>query len=121
MRDYPFLAIARPVRRHGNFASAAGISEKRSAEATFFKGEGCQHCGGSGFRGRIGIYELMFMTSKIRELAFEGVPTQDIRKAAIRDGMDTLYVDGIDKVCRGITTLSEVYRVAKRTEEDVEV
>ena len=100
---------------------AAGVTEKRAAEATFFKGEGCQHCGGSGFRGRIGIYELMFMTSRIRELAFEGAPTQEIRKAAIRDGMSTLYVDGIDKFCRGITTLSEVYRVAKRTEEDMEV
>jgi len=98
---------------------AAGITVEMAAAATFFKGAGCQHCGGGGFRGRIGIYELMFMTSRIRELAFEGAPTQDIRKAAITDGMYTLYRDGIDKVCNGITTLSEVYRVAKRVEEDM--
>ncbi len=97
----------------------AGITEEMAAEATFFKGAGCQHCGGGGFRGRIGIYELMFMTSKIRELSFEGAPTQEIRRAAIEGGMATLYRDGIHKVCRGITTLSEVYRVAKRVEGDL--
>jgi type IV pilus assembly protein PilB len=98
---------------------AAGITEEMAANAEFSKGAGCQHCGGGGFRGRIGIYELMFMTSRIRELSFEGAPTQDIRRAAIKGGMKTLYKDGLDKVCRGITTLSEVYRVAKRVEEDM--
>ena len=63
----------------------------------------------------------MFMTARIRELAFEGAPTQQIRTGAIKDGMTTLYVDGMQKVMRGITTLSEVYRVAKRTEEIGEI
>ncbi len=97
----------------------AGITPELAADATFFKGKGCQHCNKNGYRGRIGIYELMFMTAKIRELAFEGAATQDIRKAAINGGMQTLYRDGISKVLRGITTLSEVYRVAKRAEEDM--
>ncbi len=60
----------------------------------------------------------MFMTARIRELSFEGAPTQEIRKAAIQGGMTTLYRDGIEKVLKGITTLSEVYRVAKRVEGD---
>ncbi len=94
----------------------AGISESMAADATFFTGKGCSHCQNNGFRGRIGIYELMFMTAKIRELTFEGAPTQVIRRAAIKEGMATLYKDGIYKVMRGITTLSEVYRVAKRVE-----
>ncbi len=94
----------------------AGITPEMAADATFFKGKGCEHCGKSGFRGRIGIYELMFMKARIRELAFEGAPTQQIRRAAMEQGMNTLYRDGIDKVLRGITTLSEVYRVAKRVE-----
>ena len=95
----------------------AGITPEMAANATFKKGAGCSHCQNKGYRGRIGIYELMFMTAKIRELAFEGAPTQQIRRAAIKEGMVTLFNDGIDKFCRGITTLSEVYRVAKKAEE----
>jgi type IV pilus assembly protein PilB len=58
----------------------------------------------------------MLMTSKVRELAFEGASTQNIRKAAIERGMVTLYDDGIHKALRGITTLEEVVRVAKKIE-----
>jgi type IV pilus assembly protein PilB len=71
-----------------------------------------------GYRGRIGIYELMFMTAKIRELTFQNATTQEIRSGAIRGGMNTLYRDGMMKVLNGITTFNEVYRVAKRAEED---
>jgi type IV pilus assembly protein PilB len=56
------------------------------------------------------------MSAKIRELAFQGASTQDIRKEAIRSGMSTLYDDGIRKVLEGITTIEEVFRVAKRSE-----
>ncbi len=65
------------------------------------KGKGCGNCGRSGYRGRIGIFELMMMTSKIRELAFQGASTQEIRKAAVKQGMTTLYDDGIRKVLHG--------------------
>lgn len=95
---------------------AAGITPEMAAGATFMRGKGCGHCGKSGYRGRLGIFELMLMTTKIRELAFEGAPTQQIRRAAISQGMHPLYEDGIRKVLRGITTLEEVFRVAKRTE-----
>jgi type IV pilus assembly protein PilB len=80
------------------------------------KGRGCNHCGGGGYRGRLGIFELMVMNSKIRELAFQGAPTQDIRREAIKSGMTTLYDDGIRKVLEGITTIEEVFRVAKQNE-----
>ena len=93
---------------------AAGITPEQAASATFMKGRGCNHCGKSGYRGRLGIFELMMMTSKIRELAFQGASTQDIRKEAVKSGMTTLYDDGIRKVLEGITTLEEVFRVAKR-------
>jgi type IV pilus assembly protein PilB len=85
--------------------------------ASFSKGKGCTHCQRTGYRGRLGIFELMLMSSRIRELAFEGAPTQAIRKAAIAQGMTTLYSDGILKVLKGITTIEEVFRVAKKTEE----
>jgi len=96
----------------------SGLSEEVLAKATFMKGKGCGHCQKKGYRGRLGIFELMIMTAKIRELAFNGAPTQEIRKAALSQGMKTLYIDGLDKAMQGITTLEEVYRVAKRTEQD---
>jgi type IV pilus assembly protein PilB len=94
----------------------AGITPQQAAAATFMKGRGCNHCSHSGYRGRLGIFELMMMTSKIRELSFQGAPTQDIRKEAIKGGMTTLYDDGIRKVLEGITTIDEVFRVAKKVE-----
>jgi type IV pilus assembly protein PilB len=96
---------------------AAGITPEMASKATFMKGRGCNHCHQGGYKGRIGIYELMLMTSKIRELAFEGAPTQVIRRTAINLGMTTLYSDGISKVLKGITTLEEVFRVAKQIEQ----
>jgi type IV pilus assembly protein PilB len=78
------------------------------------RGKGCAHCSKKGFRGRLGIFELMPMNSRIRELTFQGASTQNIRKQAVKDGMSTLYDDGIDKCIQGITTLEEVFRVAKR-------
>jgi type IV pilus assembly protein PilB len=95
---------------------AAGITPEQAASGNFMKGRGCNHCGQSGFRGRLGIFELLTMTSRIRELAFQGAPNQDIRKEARKGGMSTLYDDGIHKVLNGITTLEEVFRVAKREE-----
>jgi type IV pilus assembly protein PilB len=95
---------------------AAGITAEMASKATFMKGRGCNHCHQGGYKGRIGIYELMLMTSKIRELAFEGAPTQVIRRTAINLGMTTLYSDGVSKVLKGITTLEEVFRVAKQVE-----
>jgi type IV pilus assembly protein PilB len=92
----------------------AGISPEVAAKASFAKGKGCGHCQKNGYRGRLGIYEVMLMSSKIRELSFQGASTQDIRKAAISQGMHTLYEDGIQKVLKGITTLEEVFRVAKK-------
>ena len=65
----------------------------------------------------MGIYELMKMTPRIRELAFESASTQEITKAALSQGMKTLYDDGILKVLKGITTIEEVLRVAKRIEQ----
>jgi type IV pilus assembly protein PilB len=98
---------------------AAGLTDRLMEGATFMRGTGCAYCQKSGYRGRLGIYELMHMTAKLRQLTFDGAPTQDLRKAAISEGMVTLYRDGIDKVLHGVTTLEEVFRVAKRSEEDV--
>ncbi|QDU90182.1 Type II/IV secretion system protein [Pirellulimonas nuda] len=92
----------------------AGITPEQVAKANFMKGRGCNHCGGSGYRGRLGIYELLLMNNTIRELTFKSASTVDIRKAAAKEGMRSLFEDGIDKVCAGITTVEEVFRVAKK-------
>ncbi|NQT38270.1 MAG: Flp pilus assembly complex ATPase component TadA [Planctomycetes bacterium] len=97
---------------------AAGYTDEQLKSATFMKGRGCGECGGGGFRGRLAIFELMVMSSKIRELTFANAPTDHIRKAALSEGMTTLYQDGLEKARRGITTLDEVFRVAKQSEED---
>ncbi len=95
---------------------AAGITPEMAANARFMKGKGCGNCSKSGYRGRLGIFELMLMTNKIREQAFVGVSTQELRKAALSQGMTTLYSDGIRKVLNGTTTIEEVFRVAKRVD-----
>jgi len=96
----------------------AGIPLEVSQKATFMKGNGCGHCQRGGYRGRIGIHELMLTTSRIRELIFANKTAADIREVAITEGMATLYLDGLFKVMKGITTLEEIFRVAKRTEQD---
>jgi type IV pilus assembly protein PilB len=97
---------------------AAGIRREIAEKAHFMKGKGCGNCQRSGYRGRIGIYELLLMKSKIRELAFKGVSTQELRKVAMANGMKTLYQDGMIKAMKGITSIEEVFRVAKRTSQD---
>ncbi len=96
----------------------AGIRREIAEKAHFAKGKGCGNCQRSGYRGRIGIYELLLMKSKIREIAFQGGSTQEIRKVAMANGMKTLYQDGMIKAMKGITTIEEVFRVAKRTTQD---
>ena len=107
-----------PYAPSESLIEAAGITREMAARATFAKGTGCGNCSGTGFRGRLGIFELMLMTTKVRELTFNAAPTNEIRHLAVKEGMRTLYWDGIDKVLRGVTTLEEVLRTAKRTESE---
>ena len=96
----------------------AGIPPEMSKHGKFAKGKGCPYCQKKGYRGRIGIYELMQVNGKIRDLMFRGVSSAELRTEAIKNGMTTLYCDGIRKVMNGITTLDEVYRTAKKTEQE---
>ena len=77
------------------------------------RGKGCDHCKGSGYRGRKGIFEMMVMSRSIRDLAFAKASTSEIRKAAIANGMNTLSMDGARKALQGVTTPDEVVRMAK--------
>ena len=96
----------------------AGLTAEDVKNATFRKGKGCNSCQKTGYRGRIGIYEMLIINSKVRQMIFDDTPTNIVREYAISNGMSTLYKDGLDKVMGGITTFEEVFRVAKRTEQD---
>jgi len=77
---------------------------------TLYRGEGCDKCDGMGYKGRQGLYEVMAMTSRIRKLIMQNVPTDELRDAAIEEGMLTLRMDGLKKLEKGVTTLEEVMK-----------
>ena len=78
-----------------------------------YKPRGCEKCRGNGYRGRIGIYELLVANEEIRQLATQKVSSQVIKQAALNAGMQSLRADGWQKVLDGITTVDEVLRVSK--------
>jgi len=78
-----------------------------------YKGTGCSHCQGTGYRGRIAIFEMVEMNSELRELAFAKAPTTELRKAAEASGMRTLRNDGKIKLFKGITTPEEVVKITQ--------
>ncbi len=91
----------------------AGITERDLVDKTLYKPRGCDYCTGTGFRGRIGIFEMMHLNSEIRNLAFERAPTNKIRKAALAGGMKSLLADGRLKILAGTTTAEEIVKVAQ--------
>jgi type IV pilus assembly protein PilB len=72
---------------------------------------GCSRCGGSGYKGRTGLYEVMVMTEEIRDLTVERASADEIRKVAVSQGMRPLRADGFEKVKNGVTSIAEVARV----------
>jgi type IV pilus assembly protein PilB len=87
---------------------AAGLTADRVKTATFVRGRGCTYCNHTGYRGRLGIFELLRMNGTMREMTFKREPTQTIRRQARILGMRTLLEDGVNKALKGITTLEEV-------------
>jgi type II secretory ATPase GspE/PulE/Tfp pilus assembly ATPase PilB-like protein len=73
--------------------------------------EGCEDCFGTGYRGRVGVFEIMEMTDEIRSLFLALAPSDEIRRAALAAGMKTLRQDAMEKVAAGVTSLDEVARV----------
>jgi type IV pilus assembly protein PilB len=91
-----------------------GLKPEIAKKANFMKGKGCNYCNKGGYRGRMGIYELMTMSSQVREMTFKGESTQNLRKIARKQGMHTLFEDGMVKALKGQTTLEEVLRITNR-------
>ncbi|HVS35773.1 MAG TPA: ATPase, T2SS/T4P/T4SS family [Gemmataceae bacterium] len=87
---------------------ASGLTPEQIKNATFMRGQGCAHCNHTGYRGRKGIFEMLRMTSAMREMTFKREPTQNIRRQSRLLGMRTLLEDGLNKALTGVTTLEEV-------------
>jgi type IV pilus assembly protein PilB len=90
-----------------------GFSKEDVKTTTFYIGRGCNSCNGTGYRGRQGIFEMMEMTTEIRQLAFDRAPLSEVRKAAVASGMSTLLDDGKEKIRHGITTPEELARMTQ--------
>jgi type IV pilus assembly protein PilB len=76
-----------------------------------YEPKGCGRCGGSGYKGRVGIYEVMELSDEIRSLTVERAAADEIKKVAVQQGMRPLRLDGFEKVKNGVTSISEVARV----------
>lgn len=85
-----------------------------SNNITLYKGKGCEQCNGTGYSGRIGIFEVMEMTESIRQLIIRHGDSSSIKTRAIEEGMTTMLDDAITKMLAGVTTLEEVIRVNKQ-------
>jgi type IV pilus assembly protein PilB len=72
---------------------------------------GCRRCSGSGYRGRMGIYEVMIVSQEIQSMALERRPAEEVRGVAVRQGMTRLCDDGLEKVKQGRTSIAEIARV----------
>jgi type II secretory ATPase GspE/PulE/Tfp pilus assembly ATPase PilB-like protein len=78
-----------------------------------YRGKGCDKCGGSGYSGRVGIFEVLDVSEKISRMIMDNVSAEEIRDVAVEEGMLTMLQDGYLKALEGITTLEEVLRVSK--------
>lgn len=87
-----------------------GFSKEEAGDLKLYKGRGCTTCNGTGFKGRVGLYEVMEITDELRELIIIGASSMELRRKAIDTGMITLRESGLYKIREGITTIEEVVK-----------
>jgi type IV pilus assembly protein PilB len=102
---------ARPVNHSDEELLASGMNPQEWHGFQFREGAGCMECGGTGYRGRTAIHELLDLTDPIREIILAKKPTSEIRKLAQKEGMTFLRESALDRVRHGITTLREINKV----------
>jgi len=102
-----------PYRPDQSELAQFGVTAEQAAAATFMRGKGCNNCQHTGYRGRVAVFEMMTMNSKIREMTFNREPSQNIRRQARLMGMRSLAEDATDKAMKGLTTFLEVARLQK--------
>jgi type IV pilus assembly protein PilB len=87
-----------------------GFSEDEARDVTIFKGRGCPLCGNTGYKGRVGLFEVLEVSDNIRELILVGASAIEIRRKAVEEGMIALRASGLEKLKVGLTTIEEVLR-----------
>ena len=97
--------------------SAIGLEPKDIKGKTLYKAVGCKECKDTGFRGRKGIFELMELTSEMREMVFKREPVDKLREVSRMNGMVVLLEDGVRKFLDGLTTIEEIISITHR--EDI--
>ncbi|WP_438031153.1 type IV-A pilus assembly ATPase PilB [Sorangium sp. So ce233] len=100
-----------PLRLDPRVLLDFGFTEQQVARADLVRGAGCKTCNGSGYKGRVALYEVMRFTDALKEMVLQGASTAELKAAAIKGGMLTLRMSGIEKVLAGVTTTEEVGRV----------
>ena len=101
----------KPIRYSQEQLEASGLDQPEWRDFTFYEGEGCIECAGTGYKGRTAIHELLDLTDRIRELILEKKPTSEVRRAARDEGMRFLRESALAKVRSGMTTLKEINKV----------
>jgi type IV pilus assembly protein PilB len=89
----------------------AGVSPEEAAGYVCYRGKGCPKCNGTGYKGRVGFYQVMPMLEEIRELVLNGANTSEIKRESMRLGIKTMRQSGLTKLKEGITSFEEVLRV----------
>jgi len=93
-----------------------GFTDEELEGATIYRGRGCAACNGTGYRGRLGIFELMEINHALADLAINRAPVSEIRREAKASGMRTLLEDGRRKILNGVTTPADLVRIAQVSE-----
>jgi type IV pilus assembly protein PilB len=88
-----------------------GLTPEEAASITCYKGNGCEVCSGTGYKGRIAIYEVMTLSPDLRDMVLRGGSALELQRGAIQNGMRTLRMSGLEKLKEGMTTIEEVVRV----------
>jgi type IV pilus assembly protein PilB len=99
---------------HSQSLVEAGFLPQELGSLRVHRGRGCPACNGTGYKGRVGLYEVMEMTESIRDLVMVGATAVEIKKKALEEGMLTLRQSGLEKVRQGTTSLEEVLRETVR-------
>jgi type IV pilus assembly protein PilB len=104
-------ACKQPTETPKDELRALGAKDEEIDTATCFKGVGCEKCSNTGYKGRIAVYEVMDFTEPLRELVLQGASAVELKAEAIKQGMRTLRMSGITKICQGTSTVDEVGRI----------
>jgi type IV pilus assembly protein PilB len=99
-----------PLQIQAAALTEAGYSPEEASKITVQHGKGCGTCNNTGYKGRVGLYEVMEINDELRELILVGASALELKKKAMEQGMITLRRSGLQKVASGLTTMEEVLR-----------